>query len=210
MLNKYSPTLFIIFIFLIASCNSEQNKTPKTIEETIVQNAPPPSTGETIVQNNLPPAPTRQNQFKEVIQNVAKIDYELKEYQEINKSENFLTTRIAFLNSLREDSARTIKPEIKLSNVVQVRSAFIKGTKDLGGHTYTRANVESWEMTNEEAANFAFDQIQQIKNSRNWERISKSPITCFKTKNEIIFITPGGFYMLDKVPIIENYLKENL
>jgi len=150
------------------------------------------------------------NNFEAVIKSVEQIDYQLKKLETLDKEANFLNQRIEKVNRYKTLQEKALIPLVNTSNLLKVRRAFIKGTKDMGNQLYTRADVESWEMKNETAAILVFQQIEKIKADRHWEDISKSPITCFRKKNEIIFITPGGFYMLDKVPILADFLKKHL
>ena len=69
----------------------------------------------------------------------------------------------------------------------------------MGDNLYPRATIESWEFKNEKSALDSEKEVDYIKENYLWDQISKSPITYFRLKNELIFITPGGFYMLDKV-----------
>ena len=150
------------------------------------------------------------NNFETVIKSVEQIDYQLKKLETLDQEVNFLNQRIEKVNRYQTLQKKALIPLVDTSNLLKVRRAFIKGTKDMGNQLYTRADVESWEMKNETAAISVFQQIEKIKADRYWEDISKSPITCFRKKNEIIFITPGGFYMLDKVPILADFLKKHL
>lgn len=152
----------------------------------------------------------RSNQFETVINSLEPIDYQLKKFEILHKEKNFLNPRIEIVNKYKALQKKALLDLVAISGLLQVRRAFIKGTKDLGNRLYTRAEVESWEMKNEAAAISVYQQIEKIKSSHHWEDISKSPITCFRKHNEIVFITPGGFYMLDKVPILADFLKKQL
>ena len=52
--------------------------------------------------------------------------------------------------------------------------------------------------------------LKKLQTGNVWEAISKSPISFVHVENEIVLITPGGFYMLDKVKAIEDFLKAEL
>jgi hypothetical protein len=151
-----------------------------------------------------------QSKFEAVCKNSTQINYALKKFEIIDKSDNFLTNKIDRLNKLRSRSNKKLIPTIDISEVQKIRKAFIKGTKDMGNSLYPRADLEAWELSNEAAAIRLFNAVKAIEAAAHWEAISKSPITFFKKNKEVVFITPGGFYMLDKVPIIEKYLKDNM
>ena len=181
---------------------SNKNSLNDTVEQLESKSSP--------ANNSISEDSTHKNKFEEVIKNVAQIDYALKEYEELDKSKDFLTARINAINKLRTRSEKELIKQVNTTNIIKVRKAFIKGTKELSKNLYERAGIESWEVKNVNEAVSIFSEIEQIQKSNNWEAISKSPITCFRVKNEIIFITPGGFYMLDKVTKIESFLKDNL
>jgi hypothetical protein len=158
-----------------------------------------------------------KSNFAEVIKRVEKINYSLKKIEQIEKKENLLTFKIdrinkfrTRINSQREDGKKKLIKQVDTLNITKVQRASIKGTIELKKNLYERAVVESWEITNENEATLIFEEIEKLKRTQSWEDISKSPITCFRIRNEIIFITPGGFYMLDKVVKIKDFLKNNL
>jgi len=154
--------------------------------------------------------PSSGSKFKEVMEMVNQIDYSLKKFEKLNKSKNFLNNRIKEINEYRKRRQKSLVKQVNITHLNQVQKAFIKGTIDLGNKLYERATIELWEIDSEDHAIEVFKEIEKLKEDYHWEEISKSPITCFRVKNEIVFITPGGFYMLDKVSKIENFLKKNL
>ncbi|MEM9824667.1 MAG: hypothetical protein AAF985_26505 [Bacteroidota bacterium] len=173
---------------------------------------PPPSDDQQAQEKAAPTIPQKRktNQFEKVIRSVEQIDYELKKFAQLKGDQNFLNQQIESVNKYKSRQQRPHIPLVDTSNLLQVRHASIKGTVDLGGKLFTRAEVESWEMKDEAAAIAVEQEIKAIRKTRNWEDISKSPMTYFRKDNEIIFITPGGFYMLDKVPTIVDFLKAAL
>ena len=80
----------------------------------------------------------------------------------------------------------------------------------MGDDTYPRANIEAWECTNEAVAVEKLAAIDDLKKNHPWDVINKSPITYWRQGREIVFITPGGFYMLDEVPKIKQFLSEKM
>ncbi len=212
---------YLLFLVIIAvqSCEStprNNNEPDQAVKESpkkpVEKNEPAPKPVEKDLaeRKEAEIGKAAKNNFEKVIRDVEKIDYVLKKYEELEAKDNFLEDRIEAANERRTIRGKELIPQLKISKIEKIRRASIKGTKDLGNRLYERAEVESWEMKNESEAKSTFKEIDKLSQSTSWEDISKSPITCFRVRNEIIFITPGGFYMLDKVSKIKNFFEENL
>jgi hypothetical protein len=150
------------------------------------------------------------NRFKDAIAGLEEIPYKLVSYEELTPDKNFLNERIAFLNPYRKNQNKPLIEKIETSELARVRRAKVKSTESMGDNLYPRATIESWEFKNEQGALGSEKQVDYIKANYLWDRISKSPITYFRLRNEIIFITPGGFYMLDKVEELKDCLRDKL
>ena len=148
--------------------------------------------------------------FKSALEKMTAITYELKKYEEVKAGENFMNQRIASINTYRERNDREKIVPIDESGIQTIRKAFVKSTSDMGNRLYPRADIEAWEMVSVAKALEISKAIQAIKDNEGWDEISKSPITFWQQGREIIFITPGGFYMLDRVKEIKDFLIENL
>jgi len=150
------------------------------------------------------------NRFKDAIAGLQEITYKLVSYEELTPDKNFLNERIVFLNPSRKKQNKQLIEEIETSELVTVRRAKVKSTESIGDNLFPRATIESWEFKNEKSASDSKKEVDYIKENYPWDRISKSPITYFRLKKEIIFITPGGFYMLDKVDELKDCISDNL
>ena len=150
------------------------------------------------------------NRFKDAITALDEIKYKLVSYEDLTPDKNFLNERIAFLNPYRKNQNKPLIEEVETSELVTVRRAKVKSTESMGDNLFPRATIESWEFKNEQGALDCEKEIDYIKENYLWDRISKSPITYFRLRNEIIFITPGGFYMLDKVNQLNDCLRDKL
>jgi len=204
----YVP-LIVILLALHQSCLSTpcsaSNQTEQKAGTQKVQ------VGDNKTENDAPALPDQSSQtFEQLMQRVHEIEYVLKEFEKLDVPQNFLNTRIKQINDLRKQSQKPLLTTVNTAHLIQVERAFIKGTVDLGNNLYERATVEYWQIDCENQAIEILKAIEKLKEEYHWEEISKSPITCFRIRNTIIFITPGGFYMLDKVSRIEDFLKKNL
>ncbi len=150
--------------------------------------------------------------FMEVMEGLEIKTYQLKKYsEEENFEEVFLNTAIDRVNRYRKKDEPEIS-KIDTKDIIMVRKAFVKSTEDMGGNLYPRADIESWEFRTKAAADVIMKAVEGLRDGpgHTWEDISKSPISVLQADNELVFITPGGFYMLDKVGEIKTYIKDNL
>lgn len=187
---------------LTACLNKKQveDASSKVVDSTSMQNTKEEKT----------PKPTKVNNFENTVKAMTEIFYELKDYKELLPKDNFMGRRIQYLNSLNQATNKPQIDTLDITKIKTVRNAKVKSTQDMGNQLYPRAYIESWECLDEMAAMELKKAVDVIRNEYSWDEISKSPITYFRKDNELIFITPGGFYMLDKVAEIEEFLVKNL
>lgn len=148
--------------------------------------------------------------FQSVMENMHSITYELKEYKELPASNNFLNTTVRRHNKLNVSMGKAAFSLVDERKIKQVIFAKVKSIQDMGGNVFPRADIEIWTCANQTEAESLASEVEKIKEEAGWDRISKSPITYWQQGKRLVFITPGGFYMLDKVAGIEEYLKSNL
>ncbi|MEM8506500.1 MAG: hypothetical protein AAF717_01670 [Bacteroidota bacterium] len=150
------------------------------------------------------------NTFKKSIEQMEEIRYFIKAYKEPPVEDHFFVACLERLNRYLEVKDRETEPPIDFSGIKQVRRAKVKSDEEIGASLYPRAMIESWECYSQQDAIVLLQRIDTIRARHPWDVVSKSPITYFRKNNEIVFITPGGFYMLDRVPEIEDFLRTRL
>ncbi|MEL6974544.1 MAG: hypothetical protein AAGL29_04020 [Bacteroidota bacterium] len=148
--------------------------------------------------------------FKAVVGEMTAISYHLKKFEHLTPEDNFLNARIPVVNSYLEHRGEVLEKPIDVSKIKFVQRAKVKSDVLLGSNLYPRASLEYWECHSEKDAKDLLSRIEIIKERGPWDVVSKSPITYFQKDDFLVFITPGGFYMLDLVPEIETFLKERL
>lgn len=150
------------------------------------------------------------NNFKKVIEQMEELRYFIKEYEEPPANDHFFIACLERLNRYLQTKDRETELPIDFSRIKQVRRAKIKSDEEMGKALYPRATIESWECYSQQDAIVLLKRMDTIKARHPWGVVSKSPITYFRKNNEIVFITPGGFYMLHPVPEIEDFIKTRL
>ena len=187
----------LLIALLFVNCTNDPD--PKIEETSVVLNNKNAEDSIIEIKEKESTNSIKPNRFKDAIAGLQEITYKLVSYEELTPDKNFLNERITFLNPYRKNQNKPLIEKVETSDLVTVRRAKVKSTESMGDNLYPRATIESWEFKNEKSALDSEKEVDYIKENYLWDQISKSPITYFRLKNELIFITPGGFYMLDKV-----------
>ena len=146
--------------------------------------------------------------FKHMVDSLVMDNYRLLSFDSLELNSHFLNKRIDELNRYRKLQEKSMIPPLESRGLRSIRRAKVKGTKDLGGGLYYRANLETWAFEDKISAKKALKEVEQLKEDVPWDEISKSPITFMVIENELVFITPGGFYMLDEAERLKAFLEE--
>lgn len=197
--------LGVVLITIALACQRNQ-KSSISVSEASTTKTVPSDTDQTTLEVK---AVTKKT-FKTVVEGMTEITYALKEFEELTAKDNFLNKRISVVNSYLEHRGQDLEALLDVSKIKTVQRAKVKSSKLLGSNLYPRATLEYWECHTEQDASDLLGRIETIKERGPWDVVSKSPITYFQKDNSLVFITPGGFYMLDLVPEIETFLKERL
>lgn len=152
----------------------------------------------------------QERKFKTVVAQMTAISYDLKKFEELTPEDNFLNARIPVVNGYLERRGEVLEKPLNVSKIKIVQRAKVKSGNAVGSNLYPRATLEYWQCHSQKDAHDLLARIEVIKERGPWDVVSKSPITYFQKDDFLVFITPGGFYMLDLVPEIERFLKERL
>jgi len=147
--------------------------------------------------------------FKEAVDSLIEISYHLKEFDTIIGDETLLNTSIIRLKT--QGTYRNIDKidVVNVSNVEMFYSAGIERETAIGSFI-PRAYLECWECKDEQSASEILADIDYIKENFYWDVISKSPITYWQQGERLLFVVPAGFYMLDEVPVIKDFITARL
>lgn len=201
---------FIILLTSLISCRNQDSKQAETPSDMAKIDSVVEEQNLPIPQERMEDKDTQDSLIRAMMNRVEEIDYALKAYTEKEASENFLNARIQTLNTYRKMSNKPLIKVIDQSKIDQVFFGRIKGKEEMGKNLFPRAEIEIWACGSQSEAEALSQEIERVKKEAGWDEISKSPITYWQQDNWIVFITPGGFYMLDKVGEIEDYLRREL
>lgn len=209
----------ILLLFLFACQTAEQKPEPSTTTETPplekaadTKQQNPTATSSTEAEQRakkmVSDANLQANKFKSILIQMGSINYQLKNFKELPPEQTNMNGYIRLANKGGKYNAALID----MSGVRIIRRAFIKGIKPTkpGGDTYNRADIEAWECTDEQTAKGKIEAFDALKKEIPWDVVSKSPITYWRDGSQVLFIVPGGFYMLDEVPKIQKFLEEKM
>ncbi|MEO0506755.1 MAG: hypothetical protein AAF090_11435 [Bacteroidota bacterium] len=194
-----------LFAVGMVSCKQPQ-RTPAPTPERDKTNTEPKDT--LVVANNA--NLFQENTFEAVVGQMTEISYDLNKFEKLTPEDNFLNKRIPVVNRYLKHRNEALEAPLDVSKIKKVERAKVKSTVSLQSNLYPRATLEYWKCHNEKDALDLLARIEVIKERGPWDVVSKSPITYFQKDDFLVFITPGGFYMLDLVPEIEIFLKERL
>lgn len=200
----------IILLTSIISCDnkgstSDETELPIVHVDSFVEN-----------QNLLPPKDyinskvNTDSLIRDLLYQVDSIAYLLREFNELDSKDNFLNSRIQYLNKRSKNEINQKINLINHSKIDKVFNAKIKGTQEISDKLYLRAEIEIWECESQNEAEKLSNEVEKLKVEAGWDKISKSPITYWQQDKCLVFITPGGFYMLSEVEKIEDYLRKEL
>ncbi|MEO1485251.1 MAG: hypothetical protein AAFU57_05870 [Bacteroidota bacterium] len=198
-------TTILFFVAALVACKQPQ----KTSEENLEQDQITSQPRDTVVTTS-DTSEIQEKTFKTVVKEMTTISYDLKEFEKLTPEDNFLNKRIPVVNRYLKHRNEALEEFLDIAKIKKVERAKVKSKEALQSNLYPRATLEYWECYSENDALDLLARIEVIKERGPWDVVSKSPITYFQKDNFLVFITPGGFYMLDLVPEIETFLKERL
>lgn len=197
-------TILIISLISAMSCGNKEKKSENPKKLLIHTD----SSG--IKTNLVTPKTNNDSLILDILNQMDSIFYSLKEYNKLKVEDNCLNHRIQYLNKRFKNTDNQNINLIDHSKLDKIFYAKIKGSKQISSRLYPRAEIEIWECGSPRKAEQLSKEIEQLKQQVAWSKISKSPITYWQQGKWIVFITPGGFYMLDEVGIIKDYLSRKM
>ena len=221
MLKKYFLPLLLVSFF---SCTTDSTPAPDSQTEQ-EKSTPEPTTTNTTSSEKTTPAPEKacweinpsdrlESNFNTALEGLKGLDYQydLKKLESRPVEQAYVLQRIPVVNKFpKRVKNNDLVEAIPHTGIAKVNYAFIKGQKAMSGNLYPRAEIEEWIFKSETCATEVAEILDRIQNNgHQWEHISKSPISTWQQENRIYFLTPGGFYMLSEVKVIQEKLYEAL
>ncbi|WP_430410932.1 hypothetical protein [Kordia sp.] len=202
---KSLATFFLITIlFSFVACKQEKETVPKST----------PNINQEKVnshESETPKSIDLTSKLEEKITRLATLEhhYQVKSIDVVLPEKTVLLWRLQHALTLK-DSLATIADLTKIkSNIHEVRTSFLKGTKPMrpNGTTYPRVTIEEYIFNTPESAKTAFNILMESKkNVGLWTYVSKSPNALFVEENRMYFIDSGGYYMME----IYSYITEKI
>lgn len=210
--SRFSKSMTFAMIFaagILLGCSGDGNDTPSVNAVAVV--------AETVdfyfdASCNAAIEKPVDSRWSSKLERLSNLDgqYELKTRGPVNLDHSLFTEPQTLAERPHIDVALHVSNlEVLLGQMKRAESVFIKGTNDLGGHLYPRATIEEYVFNSLDCAETAESYLHWIEDSvgtrsTRWKDMAR----IFRDNQSVYYLTGGGAYMSDRMPVIETALKE--